>query len=219
VKQKIIMENWRRFLEEEQHQVLTEEELEEGAVQKGLGGLGLMLAFANGTAHAGSNDYMVVKGDGGKLTQSQQNSLDTDIASAIHDITKGNTFTREQIKGFVKSKAETPEQAQGAWDNLVQSNPESTIELAKVLDSNVIQISYHPMDDGTKVDLAITTQDGKTYHQNGWIGYHGLDPSGGGYATNMEDIRGFVKQAFGESPGRKKMNPLAGKTLPKPPGA
>ena len=194
--QKLITENWRKFLKENEEQVLSEEELKEIKIGKALATAGLMAAFSGGTAHAGANDYVFMMGDGGGLNNSQQMSLTKDFAAAVQDsVDSSKTHVGNNLISFVQSQ-----QGPDEWDNFAaQHHNTSPADWAQALDSNAIQVDFLQMEDGVKVNLTITSPDGNTVNQTGKIIDYGPDKTGQGHQQNMEQIQQTVDGAMGKS--------------------
>jgi len=145
---KLLMENWRKFVNEE------EEQLEEGLIGKVLGGLAIMGAgFFGSPAQAAGTDAVVVypthQGGGDTLSFDEELKLWGAFEAALFNQTKGGQF-----KSYDRTTFSQILDKEGITSTDLES-ANTVSEFAGKLNSNVIQLSYSRTPLGLDVIMSI----------------------------------------------------------------
>ena len=205
------MENWRRFIKEEQ-------DLEEGWKENIALGLAMFGSFIV-PAEAAPQDLVqyasVQQGDIENMDQMGQGNrqiLDQKVASIVGKDVKGKVVSPEAVRIFIDKETDGQKQI---------TDFENIPELANGINTNIMTTNWYENPDGDFTGIIkIVSHDGtdsvsEVFHFDNETANAEIQKAA---EEVLKDAK--AKNFFGKpEPHKGKFDPLGGKTLPKPPGA
>ncbi len=151
MKQKLIMENWRKFLKEDR----DPQNLEEGMMQKILGGIGLMFMMSGGnpaSADPGDILFGVNPESSQEIGIDQQTGLNTIISQVLQQTLNPDAdfVTGKNLKNFMEKE--------GA--SLGDLSRADASEVGELTNTNAVEVTYTQLKDGVLVSLDLIGYDG-----------------------------------------------------------